>query len=252
MKKKGDKRDPCGSPLSTWINFHTLPFYTNINFRLTIEWLSGTQLLTIHAILQKNAWKYWEAFAFSRSAKQHVKRSLLCFQDFLQNEDLVCGAAILVKPHFLFLIPLLLGVKKTKTASWSRGNAFSLEREVPIKSDILLPTACHCCEISSKGAVLPAGAMTRTWAPQTPYALRRNAASLMRFDFDLVVFRYFLSRIWYLLSLEISVLISGCSRTLLAVSFFWIWEIGKITSVYHFIGLVSNFHAIWLTRVSWR
>ena len=60
-----------------------------------------------------------------------------------------------------------------------------LEREVagsnlgPVKSDTVLPTARHRCDISSKGAVLP-GAMTRRWAPSTRYTLWRNPASIMK------------------------------------------------------------------------
>ena len=50
----------------------------------------------------------------------------------------------------------------------------------PVKSDKVLPTARHRCNISSKGSVLPAGAMTQRWAPQTRYTLRRNTASIMK------------------------------------------------------------------------
>ena len=62
----------------------------------------------------------------------------------------------------------------------------SLEREVlgsilrPVKSDILLLTARHRSDISSKEAVLHTGAMTRRWAPQTRYTLRRSTASIMK------------------------------------------------------------------------
>ena len=65
-------------------------------------------------------------------------------------------------------------------------NRSSLEREVlglnlrPVKLNTLLPTVRHLCDIFSKGAVLPAGAMTERWAPQTRYTLRRNTASIMR------------------------------------------------------------------------
>ena len=42
------------------------------------------------------------------------------------------------------------------------------------------------CNISSKGAVLPAGVMMRRWAPQTRYTLRRNTTNIMKgYDFDL-------------------------------------------------------------------
>ena len=43
----------------------------------------------------------------------------------------------------------------------------------------------HCCDISLKGAAVPAGAMMRRWAPQTRYTLRRNTASIMK---DLIGF----------------------------------------------------------------
>ena len=62
----------------------------------------------------------------------------------------------------------------------------SLEREVwgsnlgPVKWDTVLPTACHRCGISSKGAVLPTSAMTRRWAPPTRYTLQHNTASVMK------------------------------------------------------------------------
>ena len=68
----------------------------------------------------------------------------------------------------------------------------SLEREVwdsnlrPVKSDTVLPMARHRCDICSKRAVLPSGALTRKWAPQTRYTLWRNAASIMQ-DFDLII-----------------------------------------------------------------
>ena len=97
----------------------------------------------------------------------------------------------------------------------------SLEREVrgsnlgPVKSDAVLSAARHRCNISSKGAVLPGrndaemgpanslhasataatflrkelccpGAMTRRWAPQTRYTLRRTTASINE-RFDLIL-----------------------------------------------------------------
>ena len=61
----------------------------------------------------------------------------------------------------------------------------SLEREVrgsnleSVKSDTVLPTARHRCDISSKEAVLP-GAMTRRWAQLTRYTLWRNTMSIMK------------------------------------------------------------------------
>ena len=44
----------------------------------------------------------------------------------------------------------------------------------------MLSTACHRCGISSKGAVLPTGAVTRRWAPQTRYTLQRNTVSKLK------------------------------------------------------------------------
>ena len=73
----------------------------------------------------------------------------------------------------------------TKQTSWSSGNAF-----VPgagnmrfksrlVKSDTMLPTARHRCDISSKDAVFH-GVMMRRWAPSTRYTLRRKVASTMK------------------------------------------------------------------------
>ena len=62
----------------------------------------------------------------------------------------------------------------------------SLEREVQVsnlglvKTNKVLPRVRHRCDISSKGAVVPAGAMKRRWALQTFYTLRRNTASKMK------------------------------------------------------------------------
>ena len=49
----------------------------------------------------------------------------------------------------------------------------------------MLPTALLRCNISSKGAVFPAGAMTRRLSPQTRYTFRRYTASIMK---DLIYF----------------------------------------------------------------
>ena len=62
----------------------------------------------------------------------------------------------------------------------------SLEREVCgsnldlVKSDTVLPAARHRCDISSKEAVLPTGAITGRCTPPTCYTLRRNATSTMK------------------------------------------------------------------------
>ena len=61
----------------------------------------------------------------------------------------------------------------------------SLEREVrgsnfgPVKSDTVLPTARHRCDISCFKLCYP-GAMTRKWASQTRCTLRRNAAIIKK------------------------------------------------------------------------
>ena len=64
----------------------------------------------------------------------------------------------------------------------------SLEREVRgttlghVKSDAVLPTACHRSKIVSKAVLPPCchGAMTRRWARQTCYTLWRNTTSRMK------------------------------------------------------------------------
>ena len=61
----------------------------------------------------------------------------------------------------------------------------SLEREIspsylrPVKSDAVLPTACHRCDITSKDTEF-LGAMTQRCASPTHYTLRRNTASIMK------------------------------------------------------------------------
>ena len=49
-----------------------------------------------------------------------------------------------------------------------------------VKSDTVLPKACHRCGIFLKGAVLLARAMTQRWAPPTCYTLWRNSAWVMK------------------------------------------------------------------------
>ena len=52
----------------------------------------------------------------------------------------------------------------------------------PVKSDTVLPTARHRCNISSKGVVL-LGRNDAEMGPQTRYTLRRTTASINeRFD----------------------------------------------------------------------
>ena len=50
----------------------------------------------------------------------------------------------------------------------------------PVKLVTVLLTARDRCDISSKKAVLPAGAMPQRWAPQTPYTLRRRTSSIAK------------------------------------------------------------------------
>ena len=47
------------------------------------------------------------------------------------------------------------------------------------KSDTVLPTARHRCDISSKETVLT-GAMTREWALPTRYTLWRNTDNIIK------------------------------------------------------------------------
>ena len=62
----------------------------------------------------------------------------------------------------------------------------SLEREVlcsylgPVKSDAVLPTDCHRCDISSKEAVYSSRAMTRRRAPAYSFTLQRNTMSIVK------------------------------------------------------------------------
>ena len=69
-----------------------------------------------------------------------------------------------------------------KQTSWSSGNAFLSGagnmrfKSRPVKSDTVLPTARHRCDISSKDAVFH-GVMMRRWAPPTRYTLQRKVAS---------------------------------------------------------------------------
>ena len=48
-----------------------------------------------------------------------------------------------------------------------------------VKSDTVLPTACHRCNASSKGVVLP-GRNDAEMGPQTRYTLRRNTARIIK------------------------------------------------------------------------
>ena len=100
-----------------------------------------------------------------------------------------------VKKILHTLFPLRLRTSSEFPILWYRICAYrlvgqavmrtSLEREIwgsnlgPVKSDKVLPTARHRCDISLKGAVLPRrnGA---EMAPQTRYTLRRKVASIIK------------------------------------------------------------------------
>ena len=68
-------------------------------------------------------------------------------------------------------------------------NRSYLEREVgrlnleTVKSDTVLPTARHRCDVSSKGAVLR-GRNDAEMGPANSFTLRRNTASIMKDGFD--------------------------------------------------------------------
>ena len=86
---------------------------------------------------------------------------------------------------FVSWLPLRENTLQTNLCSSRAVTHSSLEWEVrgsnlgPVKLSTVLPTARHCSDISSKRAVLPAGAMTRSWASQTRYTLRSTTASIM-------------------------------------------------------------------------
>ena len=95
----------------------------------------------------------------------------------------------------LILVVIKLAAFPDFKSNWSRpacrssATRSSLKREVcdsnlaPAKLYTVLPTACHLCGISLKGAVLLAIAMTWRWAPQTCYTLQRNTVEYSeRFD----------------------------------------------------------------------
>ena len=66
-------------------------------------------------------------------------------------------------------------------SSWLSGSAFvSGAGGLRFKTRDVLPSARHCCDISSKWAMLPACAMTRKWARPTRYTLRHNTESIIK------------------------------------------------------------------------
>ena len=81
--------------------------------------------------------------------------------------------------HVIYNTYLYLSVDQAVTRS-------PREREIlgsnlgPVKSNTMLPTTRHRCDIFSKEVVLPTGATTRKWALQTRYTLRHNTASMMK------------------------------------------------------------------------
>ena len=90
-----------------------------------------------------------------------------------------------IEHHLACIIIRISITQPDRPVGWALTRS-SLEREVrgsnlgPVKSDTMLPTARHLCDISSKGAVLPTCTMTRRWAPPTRYTLRRITASIMK------------------------------------------------------------------------
>ena len=91
----------------------------------------------------------------------------------------------LPRTQFLFLLQWFLFC--FRPSRWLSDNAFVSGAEGPrfksrtVKSDTVLPTACHRCITSSKGAVLP-GRNDAEMGSQTRYTLRRNTASNERKD----------------------------------------------------------------------
>ena len=70
--------------------------------------------------------------------------------------------------------------------NWSSRNAFVFEsgsrniKTMVGQLDAELQTAGYRCNISSKEAVLTAGAMMQRWAPQTCYTLRGNSVCTVK------------------------------------------------------------------------
>ena len=50
----------------------------------------------------------------------------------------------------------------------------------PVNAKPWVPTARHRCDVFSKEALLPAGAMTQKWVLQTRHMLWRNTASTIK------------------------------------------------------------------------
>ena len=77
-------------------------------------------------------------------------------------------------------------IKQTNTRS-------SLEREVwgsnlgPVKSDTVLPTARHRCDISSKGAVLPGRNDAEMGPANSLHALAYSASTMKDLIWDILI-----------------------------------------------------------------
>ena len=84
-------------------------------------------------------------------------------------------------------VALLRTTNQYRPASWSSDNAFVLgagdlklkPRAGQIEHSVANSSKGRS-DISSKGAVLPAGAVMRRWAQPTRYTLRRNTANIMK------------------------------------------------------------------------
>ena len=66
----------------------------------------------------------------------------------------------------------------------------------PVKLDTVQSTACYRCDISLKGAVLLAGAMTRDRPPTIRYTLRRTTAIEIKDLIDTIKSFFEWSDIW--------------------------------------------------------
>ena len=79
----------------------------------------------------------------------------------------------------------------SQLVGWERVRPWSGRSEVQISGRSNQIQFRHCCDIS-KGAVLPAGYLTRRWAPQTHYSLRSNTASTTKDLICLSIYQLFI------------------------------------------------------------
>ena len=75
-----------------------------------------------------------------------------------------------------------------KSTCWLSTTSSFLKREVwgsnfgPVKLDAVLPTACHCCDISSKEAVLPGRNDAEMGTANSLHVSERYSENIERFD----------------------------------------------------------------------